>query len=200
MTAISRSRGRRAVRTALAVGAVSLGLAALTACERPSPNAHFTLGSATKSMETASDCFDHGDGLGVKQALSCLTDTENVRSFATEAGETFRVGVDPDVAESGWLVFANGTPLAIEPNGTTYRTFSTDELYSVSESAGIPGTEGKFEDVVQISVVQVGGDYDQDELLEAYQAAQMGDAEAFEEALYGQFEGIWNVQLEKKEH
>ncbi|WP_103501160.1 MULTISPECIES: hypothetical protein [unclassified Streptomyces] len=201
MTAISRSRGRRAVRTTLAAGAVTLGLAALTACEKPSPNAHFTLGTSTKTMETASDCHGHGDGLGVERARACMEETEDVHSFSTEDGETLRVGVDPKVAETGWLLFVNGTPRAIDPSFNTYRSFDVDELYAASEAAGMPGQEeDAFGDVVQVSVAQVTEDYDTEALMEAFQAAQMGDLEAFDTAFYGQFEGMWNLQLEQKEH
>jgi hypothetical protein len=200
MTAISRSRGRRAVRTTVAAGAVSLGLAALTGCEQPSPSAHFTLNASTKSLETAGDCFGHGDGLSAAQARDCLIDTDNVRSFTTEVGDTFRVGVDPDVAEQGWVLLVNGNPMAIERSHTTYRSFQTDELYAASEAQPVPGTEGEFTDVVQVSVVQLGEDFEEQALSEAYQQAQMGSPDAWNTAFFGQFQGVWNVQFEKKSH
>jgi hypothetical protein len=181
---------------------VSLGLAALTACEKPGPSAHFTLGSSSKSLESASGCFGHDEQLGVQAARNCLEDTDDVRSFTTHDGDTFRIGVDTAVAEKGWLLFVNGNPRAIEPNTGTFRSYSTEELYSVSEGGGLPGqAENAYTDVVQLSVVQVSEDYDVDELLKAYEAAQqMGELAGFDEALFGQFEGIWNVQLEKKDH
>ncbi|MFX4293197.1 hypothetical protein [Streptomyces bohaiensis] len=201
MTAISRSRGRRAVRTTLAAGAVSLGLAALTACDKPSPNAHFTLGTATSTSETATDCYGHGEALGVDEARACLEDTSDVRVFTTEGGETLRVGVDPKIAENGWLLFVNGNPHAIDPSYTTYRSFPADQLYAASDAATLPGqNEEAFADVVQITVAQVSEDYDTEALMAAFGAAQTGDFGPFDDALFGQFEGVWNLQLEQKEH
>jgi hypothetical protein len=200
MTAISRSRGRRAVRTTVVAGAVSLGLLALTACEKPSPHAHFTLGAATTSTETASDCYGHGEALGAERALECLIDTEDVASFRTDPGDTFRVGVDPSVAEQGWMLLVNGNLQALEPQHITYRSFPTDELYGIAESTPMPGMAEEFEDVVQVSIIQLADDFDPETLPEAYQQAQMGDLSTWEEEFFSRFEGVWNVQLEQRSH
>ncbi|MBB0245849.1 hypothetical protein FNQ90_17480 [Streptomyces alkaliphilus] len=191
MTAISGMMGRRALRTTLAVGAVSLGLAGLTACERPTPNAHFTLGASTSSPETASDCFGHDDPLGVQRAQECLEHTDDAPSFTSRRGETFRVGVDPSIAEHGWLLFVNGETRSVDPYTTTFQNFPVDELHAMSQAD--PFGEEDEDEGITVSVVKLTGDYDSDELMAAYQAQ---DEDAFNEALYGRFEGVWNARLE----
>lgn len=196
MTAISRSRGRRAVRTVLAVGAASLGLSALTGCgEKPTPNAHFTLGSSTSSPEAEQECYGHGEALGAEQAQACMESFEDVTTFHTQEGDTFRVGVDPSVADTGWLLFVNGRTDTPEPSTTTYRSMDADELYE-RVAASLTGLEEDQETAVQLSLVQVTEDYSADAVLEAN---QLQDLEAFNDALFGEFEGVWNVRLEPKD-
>lgn len=199
MTAISRGRVRRAVRTTVAVGAVSLGLAALSGCTKPSPNAHFTLGSATQTLQTDDDCYAQDGQLDQEAARGCIESIEDTPYYDVEYGDTLRVGVDADVSENGWLLLVNGTIESIEPSSTTYRSFNTDELFALAQSQDMPGADPEadpFGQVVQVTVAEVSEDFDVEALLTGFQEAQMGAPESFDEALYGRMQGVWNLQLE----
>jgi hypothetical protein len=190
MTAFATKRGRRAVRTTVAAGTVSLGLLALSGCQKPSPSAHFTLGSSSASRETAEGCHGHGEPLDVERVRECLDSDEDVPVFSTQAGDTFRVGVDPEVAESGWLLFYNGVLYDPNPFTTTYQTFDVDELReNEREQRQSPGGVPRPQDL-QLVVAQVNEDYDVESIWSS------SSQEQYEERLFGSFEGVWNADLE----
>lgn len=192
MTAISRNRGRRAIRTTIALGTVSMGLVALTGCEKPSPSAHFTLHSNTTSRAAAEGCYGHGEALSPDRALACADDDEGIPTFGTEQNDTFRIGVDPKVADRGWLLFVNGLLYDAQPFTTTYQTFSSDALYRAiqpPDQAGRPiGNTSLL-----LNVVEVAEDYD------AERIAREQSARDRQQALVGSIEGVWNVRLEPKD-
>ncbi|TDC75463.1 hypothetical protein [Streptomyces hainanensis] len=190
MTAISTNRGRRAFRSTLALGAVSLGLVTLSACQQPTPNAHFTINTNTTSRETPQDCYGHGDALGAEQARSCTESTEDVPSFTTRAGDTFRVGVDPDVAHNGWLLFVNGLLYDTDPFTTTYQTFASDDLYRAAEQQAASGGAPAENETLRLNVVEVSDDYDADEIFNSQ------TQEEYEQKMFSSLEGVWNVELE----
>ena len=196
MTAISRSRGRRAVRTALAVGAVSLGLAAVTACEKPSPHAQFTVGTVTRSLEPVSDCFGRGEPLGMEQFQACLEHDGEHPSLNAGLQDTLRIGVEPDTAHRGWLLFVDSNPMfaddvvrAITPMDGTYLSVPAEDVY---RSAGVTDDNGVpvLPESVLVHVVQVTSEYDTDDV-----RAALATRPDFEEAFYGSFEGVWTVEL-----
>ncbi|ARQ70115.1 hypothetical protein [Streptomyces marincola] len=190
MTAFATGAGRRAVRTASALGTVSLALLALSACHKPSPNAHFTLGSHTASRETPEDCYGHDGPLGTERARACLENDEDVPVFTAGVGDTFRVGVDPEVAETGWLVFSNGVLYDANPFTSTYQTFDVDRLRQNDQQQNqTPGTLPERRDL-RLVIAQVGEDYDMESIWSSQSQAQ------YEERLFGSFEGVWNVDLE----
>ncbi|MDT0268149.1 hypothetical protein RM844_17850 [Streptomyces sp. DSM 44915] len=190
MTAIARNRGRRAIRTTLAIGTVSLGVLVLSACEKPSPNAHFTLDSSSKSRETASDCYGHGEPLGAERARDCLVGTENRVTFTSTPGDTFRIGVDAHVAEEGWLLFVNEQLYRAEPFTGTYRSFPSDQLFQMVQQQATPGSPPVAEEL-RLSVAQIrADDYD----IETIWASQT--QEEYDERLLGSLEGVWNATLE----
>ncbi|GAA1897044.1 hypothetical protein GCM10009716_03870 [Streptomyces sodiiphilus] len=159
MTAIS-SGGRRAVRTTLAAGAVSLGLVTLSACEKPTSYAHFTLGSDTSSVETPSGCYGHGEPLSEKRVESCLEKREGAPEFAALEGDMFRIGVDPSIAETGWVLYINGTQVT-EPMTSTYRSFPADQILTVGrQQAPADDPEAEAPADALVSIVQVDEDYD----------------------------------------
>lgn len=187
MTAISRSRGRRAAHTTFAVGAVCLGLVALTACEKPSPNAHFTLGTSTKSTETDSGCYGHGEPLGEEKVDECLAGGEDAPAFTTRTGDTFRLGVDPSIAETGWLLFINGQPHgSVKPITRTYQTIDLDEQYRAAAQMQIPESQG-----LTVQVIQVGEDFQS--AMEA--AVEAEDQQGPSNVLFENIEGVWNAEL-----
>jgi hypothetical protein len=120
----SAARRRRAVA---AVGAVSAGLLVLTACgDKPSPVATVTVGS--DSVHSEASCFDHGKEIKQEELTTCLQD-QDVRTLRVDQDETVRFGVDPEIAESRWVILMNGRPL-VEDSGRTYRTIPASVFFS----------------------------------------------------------------------
>src|SRR5690242_12170894 len=93
-------------RSAAAVGAVVLGLAALSACSKPTPLATVTVGSDTINSQAA--CYNDGKPLSTSTLRSCLSKTPTDNAITVRAIDSVHIGVDPDVAKNGWLVFSNG--------------------------------------------------------------------------------------------
>ncbi|ARH92715.1 MULTISPECIES: hypothetical protein [Streptomyces] len=121
---ISWGKGRRA---AAAIGAVSLGLVTLSACEKPTALATVTVGSSTVTAEATPGCDGHGEDLSRKAVAACIT-KKGGKSLTVHPGEKVRVGVDPEVAKSGWIVIGAG-PVMREPSKQTYRSFDADTLF-----------------------------------------------------------------------
>ncbi|MFG2398789.1 hypothetical protein [Streptomyces lydicus] len=121
---ISWGKGRRA---AAAIGAVSLGLVTLSACEKPTALATVTVGSSTVTAEATPGCDGHGKDLSRKAVTACIT-KKGGKSLTVHPGEKVRVGVDPEVAKSGWIVIGAG-PVMREPSKQTYRSFDADTLF-----------------------------------------------------------------------
>ncbi|ONK13585.1 hypothetical protein [Streptomyces sp. MP131-18] len=190
MTALATSKGRRAARTTVALGTASLGLLALSGCQKPSPSAHFTLGSHTASRETAEECHGHDEPLGVDRVRECLDGEDGVPAFTAGVGSTFRIGVDPEVADTGWLVFYNGLLHDATPFTSTYQTFEVDRLrQSQQQQNQTTGALPERGDL-RVVVAQVSEDYDAEAIWNSESQEQ------YEERLFGSFEGVWNVDLE----
>jgi hypothetical protein len=183
-----------AARATLAAGGVALALLTLSACQKPSPNAHFTLGADTSSPEAADDCWEDGEPLPAEQARDCVAGTvtervEDAPAFTTQSGDTFRVGVDPTIADDGWLLFVNGQPYSLDPFTSTYRSFRSTDLYAVAQrnqSANELPVPGEL----VVNVAQVIDDYEVEEIFRAQ------TQEEFEQLLFASFEGVWNARLE----
>ncbi|MGY5128548.1 hypothetical protein [Streptomyces nigrescens] len=121
---ISWGKGRRA---AAAIGAVSLGLITLSACEKPTALATVTVGSSTVTAEATPGCDGDGKVLSKKDISGCLT-KKGGKTITVRPGEKVRVGVEPDVAKSGWIVIGAG-PVMREPSKGTYRSFDAESLF-----------------------------------------------------------------------
>ncbi|MFE0375221.1 hypothetical protein ACFW1M_06465 [Streptomyces inhibens] len=121
---ISWGKGRRA---AAAIGAVSLGLITLSACEKPTALATVTVGSTTVTAEATPGCDGDGEVLSKKAIAACIT-KKGGKTITVHPGEKVRVGVDPEVAKSGWIVIGGG-PVMREPSKETYRSFDADTLF-----------------------------------------------------------------------
>lgn len=171
-----------------------LAVLALSGCQKPSPNAHFTLGAETSSPEAADDCWDDGDPLPGELARRCLAGTateanEDAPGFTAHSGDMFRVGVDPEIADDGWLLFVNGQPYGLDPFTSTYRSFRSSDLYAVAQrnqSANELPVPGEL----IVNVAQVRDDYEVEEM---FQARTQAD---FEELLFASFEGVWNARID----
>ncbi|MEU1041710.1 DUF2771 domain-containing protein [Streptomyces sp. NPDC005551] len=111
----SAARRRRAVA---AVGAVSAGLLALSACDKPTPLTTVTVGKNSVSSET--DCYGDGKTVKTSELAKCLK-SKDIKTIKVDPDETVRFGVDPDVAEKGWTILMNGRPLT-DSSKKTYRT------------------------------------------------------------------------------
>ncbi|MER6048820.1 hypothetical protein K2224_09685 [Streptomyces sp. BHT-5-2] len=127
---ISRGKGRRA---AAALGAVTLGLLTLSACQQPTSLATVTVGSDTVTAEVTPGCDGNGKSLDKKTVQECIS-KKGGKTITVRPGERIRVGVDPKVAKAGWFAVGGG-PVMAAPSTDTYRTFSTDELFKAVNPA-----------------------------------------------------------------
>ncbi len=139
--AIIRGKRRRA---AAAVGAVTFGLVALSACDKPTPLATVTVGSTTITTEAA--CYDEGEALANEKVAACLKENAG-KTVKASMEDKLRFGVDPKIADEGWTIFINGQPAEQEPNKKTYRT--------IPASAFFAGGQGAAASKTQVSIVEV---------------------------------------------
>ncbi|MFF2846989.1 DUF2771 domain-containing protein [Streptomyces sp. NPDC058001] len=112
----SATAGRR--RTAAAVGAVAAGLLVLTACEKPTPLATITVGDNSVNSEAV--CYNDGKIIQASDLTNCLKN-KNLKSLTFDPDETVRFGVDPEIADKGWTILLNDTPLT-NSSKKTYQT------------------------------------------------------------------------------
>lgn len=119
----SSAKRRRAVAT---LGAVSAGLLALSACDKPTPVATVTVG--TNSVNSEASCYNGGDKLDAKKLASCLKD-KDIETIKVDPDASVRFGVDPDIAEKGWTILMNGQPLT-EASKKTYRTIPGNVFFN----------------------------------------------------------------------
>ncbi|MFJ9406403.1 hypothetical protein [Streptomyces sp. NPDC101393] len=122
---ISWGKGRRA---AAAIGAVSLGLITLSACEKPTALATVTVGSTTVTSEATKGCDGDGEALDQAKFRSCLSN-QGGKTITVSPGEKVRVGVEPDIAERGWLAFAGEGGQGVSKTHQTYRTIDSSQLF-----------------------------------------------------------------------
>ncbi|MFD3516059.1 DUF2771 domain-containing protein [Streptomyces sp. NPDC058657] len=145
----------KARRTTAALAVASAGLLVLSACDKPTPLATVTVGSDSVHAEAA--CYEDGKGLGEKAFTSCMTKKAE-KTIEASSGDTIRVGVDPKVAESGWVLFVNGRPIDAETSKKTYRTVKADEIL-VQE--GQPNQMGQAQKMplkeAQFTIGQING-------------------------------------------
>ncbi|MCK7627743.1 hypothetical protein MUU72_32400 [Streptomyces sp. RS10V-4] len=136
---ISRGKGRRA---AAALGAVSLGLLTLSACQQPTSLATVTVGSQTATAEVTPGCDGNGTSLSQAELKSCIS-KKGTETLTVHSGEKIRVGVDPKVAKAGW--FAVGATPFMQPTTQTYRSFSVDDLFK--QTNPVSGQSGYVSEV-----------------------------------------------------
>ncbi|MGA4841188.1 DUF2771 domain-containing protein [Streptomyces sp. G45] len=101
-------RSARSRRTVAAFGAVSAGLLVLSACDKPTPLATVTVGS--KSVHSEAACYDDGKELKSEDVKDCLKDKTDAKSITVDPDEKVRFGVDPEIADKGWMLLVNGQP------------------------------------------------------------------------------------------
>ncbi|MBB5119460.1 hypothetical protein AF335_28860 [Streptomyces eurocidicus] len=121
-------RGKRR-RAAAAAGAVTFGLLALSACDKPTPLATVTVGSTTVTTEAA--CYEKGKELGDKALNECVKD-KTPKTVKVKHGDKVRVGVEPDIADKGWVAVTSGAMGPVQRTNQlkqTYTTLDGDELF-----------------------------------------------------------------------
>lgn len=129
------SQSRRSVRTATAIGAVSLGLLALSACEKPTPMVTATVGS--DSITSEADCYDDGNAIPEKKVRSCMSKTPD-ESISIGSGDKLRIGVDPSMADHGWLLLVDGKPAMTDAMNKTYYSFQGEAFF---QEQAMPGQQ-----------------------------------------------------------
>ncbi|NJP99965.1 hypothetical protein HCK00_05285 [Streptomyces sp. PLAI1-29] len=144
----SRERRGDKRRAAGVLAAVSLGLAALVACDKPTPMATVTAGSDSVSGEAS--CYESGKNIPQKQLSGCLD--RKGEQLTVGDGDRVRIGVDPEIAESGWALVAGGQGVMPEASTSTYRSFAHDEIFAPRQGAQ-GGTE--VPRTVQLTIVEV---------------------------------------------
>ncbi|GAA3145617.1 DUF2771 family protein [Streptomyces echinatus] len=125
-------RRRRAVAVA---GAVSAGLLVLSACDKPTPVATVTVGGDSVSSEAL--CYNDGEKLNAESLKDCVKNADDVKTIEVGPDETVRIGVDPKIAEAGWVVLVNGRPFS-ENSKQTYHTIPYGAFFQ--EQYGTGGT------------------------------------------------------------
>ncbi|WP_128375012.1 DUF2771 domain-containing protein [Streptomyces cavernae] len=128
MTSLRFANRRRAIA---AVGAVSAGLLALSACEKPTPLATITVGD--DSVNSEATCYDDGKTLPSAELAKCLKNTD-IESIKVDPDATVRFGVDPEIADKGWTILMNGQPLT-DSSKKTYRTIPGSVFFNAQYGA-----------------------------------------------------------------
>ncbi|GAA2224746.1 DUF2771 domain-containing protein [Streptomyces nogalater] len=120
----SAVRRRRAVAVA---GAVSAGLLVLSACDKPTPVATITVGGNSVTSEAL--CYNDGDKLSADSLKDCVKNSDDVKSIEVGQDDTVRIGVDPKIADEGWIMLVNGRPVT-DVSTHTYRTITGNAFFS----------------------------------------------------------------------
>ncbi|WP_232109975.1 hypothetical protein [Streptomyces buecherae] len=149
----SMSSWRKGRRVAAAVGAVSIGLITLAACDKPTPLATVTVGTSSVNSEATDGCYGDGKVLNEKKTKDCLS-KKGGKSIKVAPGEKVRIGVDPEIGESGW-VMVSSNPLMKEPSKDNYRSFDGDTLFEQKDPQ--TGQTVGMRDKVTIAIVELKG-------------------------------------------
>lgn len=120
-------------RSAAAVGAVALGLFALSACTKPTPLATVTVGQ--DSVHSEASCYDNGKPLSQDTFKTCVNKTPE-HTVKVHATDKLHLGVDPAIANKGWVVFSGSTQRTGVINKQTYYTFPDAGSLFVDSSTG----------------------------------------------------------------
>jgi hypothetical protein len=120
-------------RAATALGAISLGLIALTACDKPTAQATVAVGSKSVTAEATSKCYAKGVKLPQEIFAACLQ-AKPKHHITVPVGDKVHIGVDPSIAKKGWLIVQN-TSLANDEvlKDKTYFTVDSAQLFHVQD-------------------------------------------------------------------
>jgi hypothetical protein len=121
-------------RRAAAIGAVVVGLAALAACDKPTPLAYITSGTHSVHTDAKGKCYNDGDQISRQQVLDCIKQKADT-TITVHSGERIRFGADPKIADKGWYLVLNQQPVT-DPTKDTYRSFQADQFFQVDQNTG----------------------------------------------------------------
>ncbi|MGI5529773.1 DUF2771 family protein [Streptomyces syringium] len=138
-------RGKRR-RAAAAVGAVTFGLVALSACDKPTPLATVTVGTNTVTTEAV--CLDEGTKLDEAALTKCLA-SKAPKTIKVKPGDKVRIGVEPKIADEGWIVATGGQQKTAQTK-QTYTSLDGQSLF-VNRQAQ------RMEESIVLSVVTSDG-------------------------------------------
>ncbi|MFF4039751.1 DUF2771 domain-containing protein [Streptomyces sp. NPDC001816] len=124
-------RRRRAVAAA---GAVTAGLLVLSACEKPTPVATVTVGRDSVNSEAL--CYNDGKALDAKSLAKCAKNAGDIESIKVDPDQTVRFGVDPKIADAGWILLVNGRQFT-DVSKKTYTTIPGSAFFNAQY-----GTQG----------------------------------------------------------
>ncbi|WNI15996.1 hypothetical protein [Actinacidiphila sp. ITFR-21] len=120
-------------RAATAIGAISLGLIALTACDKPTAQATVTVGSKTVTAEASSKCYAKGAKLPQQIFIACLQ-AKPTHHITVPVGDQVRIGVDPGIGDKGWLIVQDTTLATAELlKDKTYWSIDSAQLFNVQD-------------------------------------------------------------------
>ncbi|WP_407565607.1 hypothetical protein [Streptomyces sp. 184] len=170
-TAFSPARGprggRRSRRTAAALGAVVVSAFALSACEKPTPLAQITVGGRTASTEA--QCYNDGKNIPNDELEVCVGERAEA-SITVDAGDPVRIGVEPDIADSGWVLFVDGRLVTPRPSKHTYASYNSDQFFNAQSQ---PGQAPVQSDKAKVGIVEIDDD--------------------------GNYKGAWSFDLKRKQ-
>ncbi|MGW0842041.1 hypothetical protein ACWD26_18070 [Streptomyces sp. NPDC002787] len=115
---------QRSRRAAATLGAVSAGLLVLSACDEPTPMATVTIGTDSISSEAA--CYRTLDAAAAKECA----EKKPSKSIELAQGEVLRIGVDTEVAKTGWALWINGEQATSNTYKETYWSFEDAALFA----------------------------------------------------------------------
>ncbi|AEW94777.1 MULTISPECIES: hypothetical protein [Streptomycetaceae] len=133
-------------RSAAAVGAVAVGLLALSACSKPTPLATVTAGSS--SVQSEAVCYNDGKPLSQNDLKSCLAKTPS-ETIKVKSTDKLHVGVDPAIADKGWALLTGSVQ---RTNVLTRQTY-----YSLPDAGALftDNQTGQRSKSVELAVVEV---------------------------------------------
>ncbi|MYS85395.1 hypothetical protein [Embleya scabrispora] len=106
-------------RPAALAGAAVLGALALTGCNIDKPTPLVTLVSGSTSVHSEAECYKDDGTIDEAKVEGCLNETK-VKTISVDEGNSFSVGVDRKIADSGWLLLFDGKPQTQSVIKSTY--------------------------------------------------------------------------------
>lgn len=103
-----------------------LAALALTACEKPMPAV--TAATVGGSERTTAICWSHDAKVPVSS--DCQMDQSLIKSMKVTPGEFVGFSVDKEIAESGWVVFVNGSQVTSKLNSKYFRFNTAENSFS----------------------------------------------------------------------